>query len=219
MNAAIYEIADWNRYAQAHASVITSYQLDLYREASQYLSGNVADCGCGSARLAPLLAKKSNVSSYTGIDCSEEMVAAARWILSRLNKPAFTIECSLIENIHARFSSAVSIHSYYSWPDPCAVLSHIYQLLAPKALFVLATPNPELAMQDLLVDVESELIAHPYFDEFKQANLRFAENPNARFVTMDHLVGESRDAGFQLLECHQRHYNGGVNFLLLRKSA
>lgn len=217
MTGDIYDIAEWDRYARAHVSVLTSYQLALFLEAVEYLSGDVVDCGCGSARLAPFLADREDVSSYTGVDCADEMVSVARWVMARLSRSSFSIVRSKIEGLERLFTSAVSIHSYYSWPDPELVLAHIYSLLAPNSMFVLATPNRELDMKGLLRESEKELIAHPYFEEFKRSNLLFAENSKARFVSMGELVDQVQQVGFELVECHQRHYLGGVNFLLLNK--
>lgn len=216
-NDVSYEISEWENYARLHASVTTSVQLDLYREAYKYLSGDVVDCGCGSAKLAPLLADNESVKSYTGVDYAQEMVTVARQVIQTLHRPSFTVLHSMIEDVTSQFDSAVSIQSYYAWPDPLVTLKHIYTMLRVGAKFVLATPNGELCLEKLLQDAEKELIAHPDFGAFKDYNLKLAHNPQANFVSMDNLIRQAQQAGFMVEECHQRHFGGGINFLVLRR--
>lgn len=212
-----YTVAEWEHYARLHASVTTSVQLALYRDACHYLSGSVADCGCGSAKIAPLLADNSQVTAYTGIDYAQEMVAVAQQVVQTLHRPSFKVLHHKIEEVEGRFDSAVSIHSYYSWPDPLLTLKHIAAMLAEGGKFVLATPNQYLCMAKLLREAEKELVAHPDFDAFRRYNLQLASKPLANFISMDGLVKHAQAAGFGLVECHQRHFGGGVNFLVLQK--
>lgn len=217
MSADAYPSTLWNGYARSHASVTTSFQLSLYREVAAQLGGDVLDCGCGTARIAPFLADDPAVNSYTGVDLAPDMVRMARWTITRLNRERFGIEQGAIEAVRGQYDSAVSIHSYYAWPRPLDVLAHIRDVMRPGGRFVLATPNPQLDMDRLLRESSRELLAHPDFPEFERLNLEFAGNPGAAFVEMDLLIGQSRDTGFEVLECHQRHYLGGVNLLVLSK--
>lgn len=217
MSVSSYSLAGWNRYARAHASVMTSYQWEMFRECAAQLSGHVIDCGCGTARIAPLLSDREQVLSYTGVDMSPDMVDMARWMVSWAERDDFRIQQGLIEKVEGRFNSAVSIHSYYTWPDPLKVLTHIHAMLYQKSRFVLVTPNAELDMEHLLQESARELIAHPDFDHFRRLNMELANNPGAAFVSMDTLVEQSRKVGFAVVECHQRHFLGGVNFLVLEK--
>jgi SAM-dependent methyltransferase len=212
-----YKNTTWDQYARCHLSVLTSFQWALFKEAASYLTGDVVDCGCGTARLAPLLADQNTVNSYTGIDYSPEMVNMANWVTSNLSTKSFNIIQNKIENISGRFSSAVSIHSYYTWPDTGLVLSSIYQMLLADSYFVLVTPSPDINMKKLLVEAEKELFGHPDFALFRELNLLLSENRSAKFVSMDALIDETRRTGFKIIECHQKHYLGGVNFLVLRK--
>lgn len=217
MTNATYENTTWNQYARCHLSVLTSMQWALFKEAASYLTGDVVDCGCGTARLAPILADQDEVNSYTGVDFSPDMVTMAQWVTSNLSSKSFSIIENKIENISGFFSSAVSIHSYYTWPNTEEVLNSIYRMLLPNGYFVLVTPNPDLNMDQLLKESEKELYGHPDFAVFRKLNLLLSENLSARFVTMDELIEETRRAGFKIIECHQKHYLSGVNFLVLRK--
>lgn len=212
-----YPESDWNSYARLFAAVTTSIQLAVYKEACLHLHGNVVDCGCGSAKLAPFLADNEQVSSYTGIDYSAEMVTAARWIISTLEHSNYTIQHCKIEEAQGMYDSAVSIQSYYAWPNPQETLRHIANLLVEGGQFVLATPNPILDLAKLAKDARKELLAHPDFAAFESYNLQLAANPHANFVSMDDLIQQVRNVGFEVIECHQKHFQGGLNFLVLRK--
>ncbi len=212
-----YSVSEWENYARLHASVTTSVQLALYRESCKYLSGSVVDCGCGSAKMAPLLAGQESVTAYTGVDYAQEMVSVARQVVQTLARPTFTVLHSRIEDVDGQFNSAVSIQSYYAWPEPVVTLKYIFDMLVEGANFVLTTPNRELNMGKLLQDAEKELVAHPDFAAFKRYNLNLANNPQANFISMDTLIRQAQEAGFKVVECHQRHFDGGINFLVLRK--
>jgi len=218
--AIAYPVSEWEKYARLHASVTTSFQLAVYKEACKYLSGDIVDCGCGTAKIAPFLANNKKVTSYTGIDYAEEMVMVARWVLQKLQQKSFSIEECKIEELKGKegyFTSGVSVQSYYSWSDPLLVLSHIYNMLASNGIFVLVTPNQSLSLEGLAIEAEKELIAHPDFDAFKDYNLQLASNTQANFISMNDLISQTQEVGFRVQECHQKHFRGGVNFLVLKK--
>ncbi len=214
-----YPASEWNSYARLFAAVTTSVQLEVYREACLHLQGNVVDCGCGSAKISPFLADNEQVSAYTGVDYAAEMVTAARWVISTLDRPSFAIQHCKIEELQGCFDSAVSIQSYYAWPDPLLTLRHIASLLVDDGVFVLATPNKNLSLEKLAKDIRKELLAHPDFEAYREYNLKLAANPQANFISLDDLVRQVQQAGFAVQEAHQRHFQGGLNFLVLRKRA
>lgn len=217
---AAYSNTTWNQYAALFASVTTSMQLAVYKEAMLHLQGAVVDCGCGSAKIAPFLAAEERVFSYTGIDLSEAMVSVANRILNHLNRPRFAVRQGRIESLAVpveRFTSGVSIQSYYTWPNPDEVLRAIHRMLAPQALFVLATLNRQLPVAQLAREAEQELIAHPDFAAYKACNLALANHTEAHFIELDELIAQVREVGFQVQEAHQRHFRGGLSFLVLTK--
>lgn len=217
-NTPRYAQSEWENYARLFAAVTTSVQLDVYREACLHLEGSIVDCGCGSSKIAPFLADKNTVHAYTGIDYAEEMVLTAQWVVQTLNQNNFTVKHARIEDVDERgFNTAVSIQSYYAWPEPLITLQHIYNMLLPGGIFVLATPNKSICLEDLVKDAQRELVAHPDFEAYKNYNLKLAENPQANFIDMDDLVKQVQQVGFRVMECHQRHMRGGLNFLVLRK--
>ena len=216
-NAAIYPKHHWENYARLFLSVTTSIQLEVYKEASKHLSGDVADFGCGTAKISPFLADKESVTSYTGIDYASEMTETAQWVIDTIEKPNFKVQTAKIEEANGFYTSGVSIQSYYAWPEPLKTLQHIASLLEKDALFVLATPNQSLQLEVLAKDIEKELIGHPNLQAYKEYNLKLAANTDAHFIDMVDLITQVQEVGFGIVEAHQRFFKGGLNYLLLRR--
>jgi SAM-dependent methyltransferase len=213
----IYPEATWNNYAELFSGIMTSIQLEVYKASATYMFGDVVDCGCGTAKLAPFLVDKIDIRSYTGIDFSPEMVEIAQRNLDFYAHPNFKVKCKKIEDIEGSYHSAVSIQSYYAWSDPVKNLQHIYDCLTPQGIFVLATPNLSLDLNRLAIDLEKELLGHPYLAAYKQYNLEIAANTEAVFIKMDALVDQVYGVGFKVIEVHQRVFRGGLNYLVLKK--
>lgn len=215
---AIYQPDEWENYARSFAAVQTSFQRDLQLASAQLLSGDVADFGCGSAKIAPFLSDRTDVSSYIGIDYSSEMIKIADWLIAQFDCPTFSTFEGKIEAYQGKmFDSAVSLNSYYTWPEPVKVLQHIYSLLKPGGLFVLATPNPSIDMLAMEKQVRKELLTHPDFTTFGQINLELASNTNARFIEMNELIKQLQSIGFGVTSCHQSFYLGGLNFIVAQR--
>ena len=217
-NTKQYPIQQWNIYSRCFASVMAHVQRELYHEAAKHLKGNVVDLGAGVARLAPLLMDNPEVSHYTGIEQANDMVEIANFTLQKLDKSTFSIQHERIENTKGLFDSAVSLQSFYAWDKPQHILNHIATLLKPNAIFVLATPNPYFDQQKLLHNAEKELMWHPDFEVFKKINLQLANRADDNFISMDSLIKQLQQAGFIILTAHTNHYDGGVNFVIARKS-
>lgn len=218
----IYEEKVWDQYARAFLAVMPSQMLELNKAVATYAIGNVGDFGCGAAKIAPFILHHAEVTHYTGIDYSMDMVNQARWHLEHFPEKPASILHGKIELInddehHHRYDFGLSINSYYTWDAPEKVLMSIYNALTPKAEFILVTPNPRLNMAALLQQAERELIANPYFVHFKEQNMALAGNEKALFVEMDFLIGQVRDIGFKVVEANTAFYDGGLNFLRLTK--
>lgn len=219
MSQAAYQKSEWDAYAVSHQSVMPSVMFELNQAVADRMSGDVLDCGCGTAKVAPFVLEQPSVSSYTGIDYAQQMVDRARWMIDRFPGKPSEIIYGKIEELEAErhVDSCLSINSYYAWDDPLAVLSHIYTLLREGGQVVLATPNNNLDMPKLLAIIDKEIIAHPCYPDFRQMNLAFCDNPDALFVDMDDLIKQVQSVGFHVIEAHQRFYLGGLNFLLMYK--
>lgn len=212
-----YAISTWNKYSQMFASIYTDYQRKVYQEASQYLHGTVLDLGCGPARLAPLLVDNDNISGYTGVEYAVEMVEIAEFTMERLSKSSYSVLHQKVEDVEGVYTSAVSLLSYYAFSNPVNTLKHIFGLLEAGSPFIIANPNEKLNQPKLLDEIEKEMMWHPDYDAFKSYNLELANNPQAGFISMDHLIQQLMLVGFQIVTCHQNHYEGGLNFIVCEK--
>lgn len=214
----VHTITDWDAYSLSFQSVMPSEMLKLNRETTQWLNGSVADFGCGGGKIIPFVLEQERVTSYTGIDASMDMVERARWMADRFCQKQCNIIHDKIQSVLLPpVDSAVSINSYYTWPDPESVLLHIHKQLKEDALFVLATINASIDMPALLEDAEKELAAHPHWNAFKQHNMDIYASDSINLVSMDSLIGQVRQMGFQIIEAHTNLYKGGLNFLVIKK--
>lgn len=207
----------WDDYAKDFTSITTQFQHETYREAAGHLYGHVADFGCGGAKIAPIL--NGQCVRYTGYDASPAMVRSARQLTGKLpaRGTGFSIVLSRIDAVaSAQHDSAVSINSYYAWPDPMANLKAVSACLGPGGTFVLATPNHHLQMSELLAEAEKDLSMHPYWSAYKRKNQHLAHN--AHLISLNNLVRQVQDCGFEILEAHDRHFMRGLNFLVLRNN-
>lgn len=218
--ATIYRPNVWSDYAKSFMTVTSSFQSELLREAANHLSGAVVDCGSGCAKMAPYLRYRADVTSYTAIDACPDMCQYGLEVLERVSRANFSIVESFIQDYVAdkQFDSVVSINSFYTWPEPQAVLRHIHSLLKCNGKFVLATINSSINMDLLVREAEPDLIMHPDAEKFKEMNQQLASNGEANLMPIDELIQEVRQAGFEVLEGHDRFYLGGLSFLVLTRT-
>ncbi len=218
MNSAA-NITDWDDYSLSFQSVMPSQMLALNREVSSYMSGEVADYGCGAGKIIPFLAQQAGVTGYIGIDSAAEMVAKATWMAAKFPQMDSRLICEKIENTTLPpVGSALSINSHYTWPDTKAILQQIYRQLRPGGLFVLATINRNIDMARLLGEAEVEMIAHPHWQQFKDHNMKISQNDGLTLKSLNELISEVQSVGFSVVEAHQKLYLGGLNFLVLEKN-
>lgn len=211
---------DWNAYALPFHSVMPSEMVVLNRSVAEQLFGSVVDFGCGAGKAIPFALTMDRVDDYLGVDMSPEMVKCARRVASHYpNKPC-KIVLSKIEQycLSTKADSALSINSYYTWPEPVRILRHIASQMKVDGRFVLATINPSLDMNALLEEAEKEQLANPYWQEFKRYNQAIYRCNNFNLVTLDDLVGQVREAGFVVRDAHTKLYAGGLNYLVLTKT-
>ena len=205
---------EWDHYSPFHLGVLTSVQHKVYQHVPTKMRGKVLDLGCGSGRIMGYLQTNSDISSYTGVDSSMEMIKQARWLKAQLGFNAAELVHSKIEDIEGKYDSILSIHSYYSWSDQASALSHIHKLLSPEGIFVLVTPNDHFDVEKLSQMVKQELLGHPYYEEFLSINYSIAKK--ATYGSMDELIGQVRQAGFIVNAAHSDFFLGGASYLELR---
>lgn len=214
----VYEKNVWDKYAYSFMTVTTSFQSELLTESSNHLYGNVIDCGAGCAKIAPYL-RHQKVISYTGVDACLTMCQLGNKVLNKVNQPSFKMVHAYIEHldINTLYDSAVSINSLYTWQNPTNVLLHIYSLLKSEGVFVLANVNINLDINKLIQKVEADLLMHPDAEIFRKFNLQIANNQQAHRYSLNDLVAITQQTGFIIEECHDRFFDGGVSFLVLKK--
>ena len=220
MHTAMHNMAtDWDDYSRSFQSVMPSQMLRLNQEVASHMRGHVVDFGCGGGKIIPFVLEQPLVTSYTGIDAALEMVRRARWMGEQFpEKPSRIVHGRIEEVVVEKADSALSINSYYNWPDTRLVLEKIGQLLKPGGIFVLATISARLDMKALLQAAQKECVAHPHWAEFCEHNLRICESTSIRLLELDELIREVQAAGFSVDEAHQHLYEGGLSLLVLRKS-
>ncbi len=221
MNANNHKSAtDWDDYSRSFLSVMPSQMLALNKEVASHMSGHVTDFGCGSGKIIPFVLEQPRVSSYTGVDAAPEMVQKARWMTGQFDRKPTQIIHGRIEQVNLKTAdSALSINSYYNWPDSRLVLEKIYQTLKPDGVLLLATINARLDMPSLLEAAQKECIAHPHWAEFCEHNLRICSSGSIRLPELDELIGEARASGFAVEEAHQHLYDGGLSLLVLTRTS
>lgn len=217
--AVCYQQSDWDGYSRSFASIQTPVQRELQVASTEHLFGDVADIGCGCAKVGLLLSDNKSITSYTGIDASKEMTALANTLLSQLpsEHEQRVIHSYIEDHTGCLYDSALSLNSYYTWQNPIETLTHIYGLLKTGGTFVLATPNEKLDLLALEADAKKELISHPDYEAFKRFNLKLIHERESNLIEMSALISQLQIIGFKVESCHQDYYGGGLNFLVLKK--
>lgn len=137
---------------------------------------SVLDVGCGTGRLAVILAQRYG-AKVCGLDPSAEMLAVAepkeaavKWVIGRAE--ALPFENSSFE----RAVSSLVVHHL----DRATAFREVRRVLRAGGRFVISTPNPQ--------GLEGHWLA-PLFPSF-------VENERARFPTADALERELRSVGY-----------------------
>jgi len=205
----------WDEYAPVFSQITTRFQIEMYEESAKWLSGDIIDCGCGSGKLAPYLPRQ--VTGYLGVDSSPMMINLAEQTLKTIARADFAANCQSIEDVTGLYDSAVSLQSYYSWVDPQKILIRIHDLITVSGVLVLASANSALDIEMLLDKASKEWILFPDWENYARYNRQLAAKPEGNFATLDTLVSQLRDAGFKILDAHTHLFQGGVNFVVVRK--
>lgn len=210
--------SSWDNYAEAFSVITTHFQASVYNDIARQLYGKVVDFGAGSAKLLPYLEDNKSIKSYTGVDASVVMVEMGGELVKRLGLGNSEMVHSSIESFSKNnYDSAVSINSYYVWDDPKSVLHKIYSSLSFGGEFFLVTPNQNLDMPRLLKSAKKEHVMNPAYKYFVESNTNFDKNMHKRFVSINHIVEQCHEVGFELISCHNDYYLGGVNYIRLQK--
>ena len=208
----------FNDYARVFAQFTTPYQQQAYELIAPMLTGRVLDAGAGCAKLAAFIPKHSKVSAYLGVDFSADMVNLGQRLLSQVSRTNYRLVEGRIEDVSGIYDTVVSIQSYYAWEDSASVLSHLYDCTAPGGTLVLATANEKLDIELLIRKCSRGWSMHKDWSVFVDYNRMLSNLPDGRYVTLDTLIGEIREAGFEVTDTDSSLYEKGVNLVTAKKT-
>jgi SAM-dependent methyltransferase len=147
----------------------------------------ILEVGFGAGHGLTLVLDRAKHGQVTGMDLSPTMIqAAARRNRTALLRGKLALLRGDIANLpfgQHRFDKLFSIHTFYFWPDPYAVLAHLISLLAPGGRLVstFATarrlPNGEWDYWDVQSSAEA-LIQE--FEQYSGCRASLRRGPDSR---------------------------------------
>ena len=204
-------------YARMFAKFTTPYQLQAYEAAVSFLSGRVLDAGCGPAKLSAFIPMVGAVSSYLGVDNCKPMVNEGRKLLGHLKRKNFDIRYQSIDDTEETFDSVVSVQSYYAWCDATGTLQHLNRQTESGGSLVLVTANNKLGIEFLIRQCSRAYGQDPDWSQYVKYNQTLASLPQGRYVSLDTLIGEVRESGYEVVHTDTTLYEGGVNMVVAKK--
>ncbi len=204
-------------YARVFAKFTTPYQQEIYELIAPYLRGRVLDAGCGCGKLAAYIPGIGDVSAYVGVDFSAPMVAEGEKLLASIARRNFEIRLQHIEQTTEVYDTVVSVQSYYSWSDSYLTLKHLFERTAPGGQLILATANDRLDIELLIRQCSRGWLLHPDWPRYVGYNRQLASLPGGRYVTLDTLIGEVRQCGYEVTYTNTLLFDGGVNMVIATK--
>ncbi|PYX81996.1 MAG: SAM-dependent methyltransferase, partial [Acidobacteria bacterium] len=99
-------------------------------------SDRVLDLGCGAGWATRLLAARVPEGKVIGVDISDEMIERARRSSSNFSSIEFAVgSLEKIASADDSFDKALSIESFYYYPDQGAALDELHRVLKPGGRF------------------------------------------------------------------------------------
>jgi cyclopropane fatty-acyl-phospholipid synthase-like methyltransferase len=203
----------FNEYARVFAQFTTQYQEEIYEKIVPRLRGHVLDAGAGCGKLAAYIPEESQMQSYLGVDSSAKMVELGQSLLSTLDRSDIQLQKCWIEDTQGSFDTIVSIQSYYAWNDSARVLSHLYEIMTEGGELHLATANNMLDIEFLIRQCSRGFCLHPDWSTYVEYNRMLSALPQGRFVSLDTLIDEIKQAGFCITGTNTSLFERGVNLV------
>lgn len=111
---------------------------------------DVADFGCGSGHAVNVMAQAFPASRFTGIDFSEEAIAAGRDEAARLGLSNVTFESHDLPTLdkEAVYDVIVVFDAIHDQAQPARVLENIHRALRPGGVFLMADIKASSRLED-----------------------------------------------------------------------
>ncbi|MFQ2839343.1 class I SAM-dependent methyltransferase [Mycobacterium sp. TY813] len=111
---------------------------------------DVADFGCGSGHAVNVMAQAFPASRFTGIDFSEEAIAAGRDEAARLGLSNVTFESHDLPTLdkEAVYDVIVVFDAIHDQAQPARVLENIHRALRPGGVFLMADVKASSRLED-----------------------------------------------------------------------
>lgn len=126
----------------------------LYRRVAAEIpirSGRLLDIGCGTGRLARLLAEANPALEVVGLDASPDMIEQARRGKAPINL-AFRQGAIERAGLDSDFDFAVTLLSFHHWEEPRASLEAVHRALSPCGRFWIYESDPDAPNEEILRD-------------------------------------------------------------------
>ena len=113
--------------------------------------GSVLDLGCGTGKVARLIASARPEVRVVGIDSSEPMIRAAS---KGGAPPNVEFRHGTVESAASagEFSFALSVLSFHHWEEPAETLAGVHRALAPGATFWIYEMDPDASTAAIRAD-------------------------------------------------------------------
>lgn len=211
-------IISWNYYAESFHSIMPPVMVELNSAVAKKLYGRIVDYGCGAAKLLPYLNSNSEVKSYTGVDMSKDMLELADVASGQYsNLSTQFIHGNILDVSISECDCAVSINSFYSWPDPKKIVRKIFEDLNEQGVFVIGTLSKSINMRQLLDEAEPMFTDNQYWPDFKRLNIDIIDHPNTYLVDLPQLCDLLTDVGFEIVRADDQFYSGGLCLVEAKK--
>lgn len=114
-------------------------------------SGSVLDLGCGTGKVARLIASARPGVRVVGIDSSEPMIRAAK---KAANPPNVEFRHGTVEQgaSAGEFQFALSVLSFHHWEEPAQTLAGVHRALVPGGKFWIYEMDPEASASSIRTD-------------------------------------------------------------------
>ena len=109
---------------------------DILAELKKERYSALLDCGCGTGAVLQLLLKEFPDRSYTGIDLSGQMIAAARRQLPE-TVTLLTGDCEHLPFPESSFDAVLCSHSFHHYPHPQRFFDSVFRVLKPGGRLIL----------------------------------------------------------------------------------